>query len=101
MTFEEWLNENEGFSLRMERMYDDLVKDPVDPVDNWKTIKGWLKTAYDVGYEAGELNKQFLIASLRNEIRTQNKEIAGLREERRSILDKDKPPGYTTENWYD
>ncbi len=38
MTFNEWLNESEGFSLRMERAYDDLVKCPKDPVDNWLQI---------------------------------------------------------------
>lgn len=101
MTFEEWLNENEGFSLRMERCYDDLVKIPPDTVDNWKSIKEWLKAAYDVGYTAGEFNKQFLIQDLKSEIRIQRLEIADLREERRSLLDKDKPPGYTLDGWDD
>lgn len=31
--------------------------------------------------------------ALKHEIKTQRKEIAGLREERRAILDNDKPPG--------
>lgn len=53
MTFNEWLNESEGFSLRMERAYDDLVKCPKDPVDNWLQIKDWLKAAYDEGYHQG------------------------------------------------
>jgi hypothetical protein len=93
-SFEEWLNELEGYSLRCERAYDDLVVNPPDEVDNWKTIKQWLKGSFDAGYEAGELNKLYLIQSLKAEIRLLNKEIAGLREERRIILDKDKPPGY-------
>jgi hypothetical protein len=93
-TFEEWLNELEGFSLRMERAYDDLVVNPKDEVDNWQNIKQWLKGAFDAGYEAGEFNKLYLIQSLKVEIRTLNKEIAGLREERRSLVDKDFPPGY-------
>jgi hypothetical protein len=92
--FEEWLNELEGFSLRMERVYDDLVVNPKDTIDNWKQIKIWLKAAFDGGYEAGEINKQFLIQDLKNEIRTQRLEIAGLREERRGLVDKDFPPGY-------
>jgi len=92
--FEEWLNEFEGFSLRGERAYDDLVVNPKDEVDNWKNIKAWLKGSFDAGYGSGELNKLYLIQSLKSEIRTLNKEIAGLREERRLILDKDKPPGY-------
>lgn len=53
MTFDQWLNEIEGFSLRMERAYDDLVKDPKDPVDNWNQIKEWLKAAYEAGYSEG------------------------------------------------
>jgi len=92
--FEEWLNEFEGFSLRGERAYDDLVVNPKDEVDNWKNIKAWLKGSFDAGYESGELNKLYLIQSLKSEIRTLNKEIAGLREERRSLVDKDLPPGH-------
>lgn len=95
--FEEWLNESEGFSLRMERAYDDLVVNPKDEVNNWQNIKQWLKGSFDAGYEAGEFNKLYLVQSLKNEIRTLNKEIAGLREERRFLLDKDKPPGYNIE----
>jgi hypothetical protein len=93
-TFEDWLNELEGYSLRVERAYDDLVLHPKDEIDNWKNIKEWLKGAFDAGYESGELNKLYLIQSLKKEILTLNKETAGLREERRCILDKDKPPGY-------
>jgi len=93
-TFEEWLNEIEVFSLRMERVYDNLVVNPKDGVDNWKHIKEWLNAAFDAGYKAGELNKQTLIQDLKNEVRTQRLEIAGLREERRRLFDKDLPPGY-------
>ena len=53
MTFDQWLNEIEGFSLRMERAYDDLVKDPKDPVDNWNQIKEWLQAAYNAGVDSG------------------------------------------------
>lgn len=35
--------------------------------------------------------------NLRKEIRTQRREIAGLREERRSIINDDLPPGYDPE----
>lgn len=93
-TFNQWLEEVEGFSLRMERVYDDLVVNPKDSLDNWKNIREWLKGAFDAGYAAGELNKEFLIRDLKNEIRTQRLEIAGLREERRGLVDKDYPPGY-------
>ena len=52
-TFDEWLNESEGFSLRMERIYDDLVKNPKDAIDNWKQIKEWLQAAYNEGFDNG------------------------------------------------
>ena len=52
-TFDAWLNEIEGFSLRMERIYDDLVKNPKDTVDNWQQIKVWLKAAYNEGFDNG------------------------------------------------
>lgn len=100
-SFEDWLDELEGFSLRMERVYDDLVVNPKDDVDNWKHIREWLKAAFDSGYEAGELNKEFLIQDLKKEIRTLRLEIAGLREERRGLVDKDKPPGYNVDLWDD
>jgi hypothetical protein len=92
--FEDWLNELEGYAIRGERAYDDLVVNPKDEVDNWKNIKQWLKGAFDAGYEAGELNKLYLIQSLKAEIRLLNKEKAGLVAERKMLLDKDLPPGY-------
>ena len=50
-SFEDWLNTIEGFSLRSERAYDDLVKNPIDEVDNWPTIKVWLEAAYNQGWD--------------------------------------------------
>jgi hypothetical protein len=50
-SFEDWLNTIEGFSLRSERAYDDLVKNPKDPVDNWQDIKTWLEAAYIAGWD--------------------------------------------------
>jgi hypothetical protein len=94
-TFNDWLNGIESFALRSERAYDDLTSVPKDTVDHWsKIVVPWLKSAFDAGYEAGEINQQFLIQSLKNEIRTQRLEIAGLREERINLIDKDYPPGY-------
>ena len=40
-----------------------------------------------------------IMESLKNEIRTQRKEIGALREERRLILDKDNPPMFDEELW--
>lgn len=74
-TFEEWLAELEGFSLRMERAYDDLVdKKSTDEENNWQTIKSWLKAAFDSGYEAGEFNQENLIQDLKKEIASLRKE---------------------------
>lgn len=53
LDFNGWLNESEGFSLRMERIYDDLVKNPKDAIDNWKQIKEWLQAAYNQGFDNG------------------------------------------------
>jgi len=92
MTFDDWLKESEGYSLRMERAYEELVVNPKDSVDNWQNIKSWLKAAYDSGYSASQVSFISLVASLKEEVRTQRKEIAGLREERRRILDADNPP---------
>lgn len=50
-SFEDWLNTIEGFSLRCERAYDDLVKNPKDSVDNWQDIKTWLEAAYNAGWD--------------------------------------------------
>jgi hypothetical protein len=50
-SFDDWLNSIEGFSLRCERAYDDLVLKPVDSVDNWPTIKTWLEAAYIAGWD--------------------------------------------------
>ena len=42
-------------------------------------------------------NLKNIIDSLKNEIKIQNKEIAGLREERRKIINDDSPPRYDPE----
>lgn len=47
MTFEEWLNETEVFSSRLERLYEDLND---YQGDNIEIITRWLEAAYDVGY---------------------------------------------------
>lgn len=52
-TFDQWMNEDDGICLRMERIYDDLVKNPKDTVDNWQQIKEWLQTAYNEGFDNG------------------------------------------------
>jgi uncharacterized coiled-coil protein SlyX len=40
-----------------------------------------------------------IMESLKNEIRTQRKEIGALREERRLLLDQDKPPMFDHNPW--
>ena len=53
LDFNGWLNQSEGFSLRMERIYDDLVENSKDTIDNWKQIKEWLQAAYNKGFDNG------------------------------------------------
>ena len=43
--------------------------------------------------------QKYTIESLKNEIRTQRKEIGSLREERRLLLDQDKPPMFDHNLW--
>jgi hypothetical protein len=43
--------------------------------------------------------QNYTIESLKNEIRTQRKEIGCLREERRLLLDQDKPPLFDHNLW--
>lgn len=53
MTFEEWLDEHEGFSgARLYRLIDD-VNSP-DPKYNDRILE-WLKAAWEVGYEHRDL----------------------------------------------
>lgn len=47
MTFEEWLDEVEVFSLRRERLYDDIELGDVS------VMMGWLRTAYELGRDQG------------------------------------------------
>ena len=91
-SFNEWFEEFE----RLESVYSNFIRNLKGNADNYKDIKSLIKCAFDAGYKAGELNKEFLVCDLKNEIRTQRLEIAGLREERRGLVDKDYPPGY---NW--
>jgi hypothetical protein len=48
MTFDEWLYETENFSLRLERLLEEL------PVENCGTLIKWLNAAYDAGFEQSE-----------------------------------------------
>ena len=49
MTFDEWLNEGESWSIRRERMLEDIQVDP----DNMDSLFKWLKAAYDTGHQSG------------------------------------------------
>jgi len=93
MTFDQWLNETENNRSRLEKAYQELVLDRYNDNNSfWKTILVWLKTSYSIGYTAGKNEILSLANSLKNEIKTQRKEIAGLRESQRLLLDKDKVP---------
>ena len=49
MKFEDWFDENEVFSLRSERFYDDLITYKLEGVEAEHLVK-WLRAAYDVGH---------------------------------------------------
>jgi hypothetical protein len=50
MTFDEWFYEQEGFALRAERFYDDLECVYSSNTDRAIIMVGWLKSAYEEGY---------------------------------------------------
>lgn len=52
MTFDDWLDEIEGFGLRRERLHIDLDMVGV-PGDARTRILSWLRAAYDVGHDEG------------------------------------------------
>lgn len=49
MTFDEWLNEVEVYSTRVERLMEELGP----PFYDTHILLKWLKAAYKVGYEQG------------------------------------------------
>lgn len=63
-------------------------KDPLFDIDNY--INNLEKTIE---------HQKNMMESLKNEIRIQRKEIAALREERRNLLDNDKPPMFDEDLW--
>lgn len=52
MIFEDWLYETESYSLRIERLYEDLND---YQGDNIEIIIKWLRSAYEVGREHEEM----------------------------------------------
>lgn len=61
MTFEEWLGEMEGFSLRSERAFEDLAMTHENPSEHWKDVKEWLRAAYQIGLEEGLLGRDPIV----------------------------------------
>ncbi len=45
MKFADWLYETENYSLRVERIFEEIT------VDNGGTLMRWLEAAYNMGYE--------------------------------------------------
>jgi hypothetical protein len=65
--FENWINELEGYSLKSERAYNELVvypdEDHFTKKQKWNVICKWLKAAFEDGYSHGmESNEQEPIA---------------------------------------
>lgn len=54
ITFENWINELEGYSLRSERAYEELVDHKHNSTEEqWNNIYKWLKAAFKDGYSYG------------------------------------------------
>lgn len=51
MTFDEWFNEIEVFSLRSERFYNDLDHHKEGSEGSYNRMAVWLKAAYEAGAE--------------------------------------------------
>jgi len=50
--FDQWFDELEGFAFRSERFWDDF--DYVKESGDGKSIRRWLRTAYEMGYNEGQ-----------------------------------------------
>jgi len=87
--FQDWLNQTNQNQSFLEKAQQELVYQRyTDNHSFWKIILSWLESAYI----AGKKENLSIIESLKIEIRTQRKEISILREERRTLLDRDKVP---------
>jgi hypothetical protein len=52
--FNDWLWEQEGFSLRADRLFADLGSD----YERYEIVVNWLKAAYEVGKQDKELRDE-------------------------------------------
>jgi predicted RNase H-like nuclease (RuvC/YqgF family) len=66
----------------------------MNPID--KTNPFFDIDTYINGLEKTIEQQKYMIESLKNEIRTQRKEIAALREQSAYLLDNDKPPHFNS-----
>jgi hypothetical protein len=89
MSFEHWINTVENQKSILEQAQEELVYHRyIDNHSFWQKVLSWLKASYNIGSK----DSNNIVQSLKNEIKTQRKEIAALREERRLLLDQDKIP---------
>lgn len=56
--FYKWYNEIEGFSLRSERIYNDIGSKQNDVNAQWLIIHSWIKNAYRIGFQDGRKYKE-------------------------------------------
>lgn len=60
MTFDDWLQQDDGQHKRVERLYEDLEKienfnkQTEDKLFDKIRVLTWLRTAYDVGFDEGK-----------------------------------------------
>lgn len=87
--FKNWINSVDKNQSVLEKAQQELVYNRyTDDHSLWNTVLNWLESAY----VAGQKENLSTMESLKTEIKTQRKEIAALREERRVLLDRDRIP---------
>ena len=67
LTFEGWLDEIENWSLRWERVCEELE---IDTLRNGSRLRIWLKTAWDLGATAALRQHQSAVEALREDFKT-------------------------------
>lgn len=56
-TFDEWMDEIENFSSREERFWGEFPRSWFATSYHRHVLMKWMRTAYDVGFTAGDANK--------------------------------------------
>lgn len=90
-TFEEWLNETEGYSLKKERAYDELVEyEHGSYTARWNMVLDWLQAAFEAGVES----QKNTLDSYKREVRMLREELTEAIRIKKMLLEMDNPPEF-------